>query len=172
MWLSPLPLWTSSKHGDLCSPWSQTQGSNRVPYSGLCTFRKAELGRDIELNWYWQITSQLEVNVNMTELVISWLVDCQHSCLLRDQFCMETQSVELVMQTFITTHLPPSPRLDIQDPCILQSVFIIIHPSSDQQLGVLLSIVETTGSMGWSLHWPRSSLRFLQFGPLLGQVPQ
>ena len=47
---------------------------------------------------------------------------------------------------------------------------IVVYSPSDQQLGVLLSIVDTTGSMGTSLNWPRSSLRFLQFGPLLGQV--
>ena len=57
--------------------------------------------------WYW-LTSLLEVNVNMTELVISWLVDCQHNCLLRDQLCMETQSVEPVTHSSPLTflHLP------------------------------------------------------------------
>ena len=75
------------------------------------------------------------------------------------------------------TDLPPPPRFDIKDPCITQSVAIIIyspsdldtliHSPSDQQLGILLSKVEAAGCMGVSLHWPRSSLSLLKFGPVL-----
>ena len=70
------------------------------------------------------------------------------------------------------THLPPPPRLDIQDPHVTEGVVILIVPPSDQHLGVILSIVEAAGSMAYSLCWPRGSFRSLQFGPLLGQVTQ
>ena len=72
-----------------------------------------------------------------------------------------------VVESFITTHLTPPPRVDIQDPHITQSVTILIHSPSDQQLGTLLSIVEAAGSVGVSPCWPRGSLGLLQFGPLL-----
>ena len=49
---------------------------------------------------------------------------------------------------YITTHLPPPPRLDIQDPHVVDGVAILIPPPSDQHLGVILSIVEAAGSMG------------------------
>ena len=65
------------------------------------------------------------------------------------------------------TDLPPPPRLDIKDPCITQSLAIIIYSPSDQQLGILLSKVEAAGCMGVSPHWPRSSLSLLKFGPVL-----
>ena len=73
------------------------------------------------------------------------------------------------IRTYITTHLPPPPRLDVQDPHVIDGVFIL---PSDQHLGVILSIVEAAGSMTISLCWPRGSLSPLQFGPLLGQVTQ
>ena len=76
----------------------------------------------------------------------------------------------LQTQVVDTTYLPPLPRGDIQDPCILQTDAILVHSPSDQQLGVFLSIVEAASSMGVSPHWPRGYPRILQFGPLLGQV--
>ena len=97
--------------------------------------------------WYW-LTSLLEANINM--------------------YCKLSRSSHL----FITTHLPPPPRVEIQDPYILQSVVLVISSPNDQQLGVLLSIVETTGSMRGSFYWAWGSLRSLQFGPFLGQVTQ
>ena len=72
--------------------------------------------------------------------------------------------------TSLPTYLLPSPRHDIQDPSILNNVANFICSPSDQQLRVLLSIVEAAGSMGRSLHWPRVSLRSLQFSPLLGKL--
>ena len=100
----------------------------------------------------------------MPGLVITWTVilstyvtetikDLQPSvaCIL------ETQAVE----PLIPSHLSPLSRFDVQDPCILQGVAILIHSPGDQQLGVLFSIVEAAGSMRVSTHWPRGS-----FGPL------
>ena len=78
----------------------------------------------------------------------------------------------IIIHMHITTHLPPPPRVNIQDPCILQSVVIVIPSPSDQQLGVLLPIVKVRGSMDWSPHWPRDSLRSRELGPFLGQVTQ
>ena len=72
----------------------------------------------------------------------------------------------------ISTHLYPPPSVGIQDPCILQSVVIVINPTSNQQLGMLFSIVEAAGSVTNSLHRPGGSLKPLQFGPLLEQVTQ
>ena len=43
-------------------------------------------------------------------------------------------------------------------------------PPNDKQLGIILSIVEATGSMGVPTHWPRGSLKLLKFGPLLGKL--
>ena len=76
------------------------------------------------------------------------------------------------IRMYITTHLPPPPRLDVQDPHVVDDVAILIHTPSDQHLGVILSIVEAAGSMGISLCQPRGSFSPLQFGPLLGQVTQ
>ena len=73
---------------------------------------------------------------------------------------------------YITTHLPPPPGLDIQDPHVIEGVAILIHTPSDQHLGVILSIVEAAGSMVCPLCWPGGSISPLQFGPLLGQVTQ
>lgn len=83
------------------------------------------------------------INIYVTETI----KDLQPSvaCIL------ETQAGELL----IHSHLPPLSRLEVQDPCILQSIAILIHSTSDQQLGVLFSIVEAAGSMRVSTHWPR-----------------
>ena len=75
-----------------------------------------------------------------------------------------------VVESLIYSYLTPPPRVDIQDPCILQSVPTVIHSSSNQQLGVLLPIVETAGSMRVPPYWLRGSFGPLQFGPLLEQV--
>ena len=183
IWLFRLKHGTSPKHGDLGPSWPQTQSSSRVPHPRLCTFRKGKLGWDKELSGFLYEYNVTEVSVHMIELVISWFVtyidDCQHSCLViyRDRlwlalYCRFSQLNQPYIHTFITTHLPPPPRVDIQNPCILQSDGIVIHSRSDQQLGVLLSIVETASSMVGSLHWPRGILGPLQCGPLLRQVPQ
>ena len=66
-----------------------------------------------------------------------------------------------------TTHLTPLPRVDIQNPCITQRAATNIHSTSDKQF---FSMVEAACSMRVPFHWPRGSLRLLQFGPLLGQV--
>ena len=44
---------------------------------------------------------------------------------------------------------------------------VLVHPSTNQQLGVLLAIVEATGSMVTPLHRPCSSFRFVHLGPAL-----
>ena len=82
---------------------------------------------------------------------------------------LQTLSLEPVthIHMHVIIHLPPPPRVDIQDPCILQSSVIVTLSPSDQQLWLILSIVEAAGCMGPSLHWPRGSVGPLQFGPLL-----
>ena len=105
----------------------------------------------------------------MIDYVISWYTLRDINLMLNNglvRACTQTQVVE----SLITTHFPPPPRVNIQDPCILQRVAIVIHSPSDQQLGVILSKVEAAGCMGVSPHWPKSSLSLLKFGPLLKQV--
>ena len=67
-------------------------------------------------------------------------------------------------------HLPPPPSVDVQYPAIIQGLEVLIHSPSDQQLGVIVSIVKTGCCMVDSLHWPGGSLRSLQLGPHLRQV--
>ena len=80
----------------------------------------------------------------MTEFVISWLVTMMT---VNTIVYLGIHFVWILSHMHITTHLPPPPRVDIQDPYILQSGAIVIPSSSDQQLGVILSIVEAAGSM-------------------------
>ena len=108
------------------------------------------------------------------DFVISWLIIINIH-ILTQQLSRYTGRVQFACTTDSsswTIHLTPPPRVDIQDPCITQSVAIITNSSSNQQLGILLSKIEAASCMGVSLHWPRDSFESLQFGPLLGQVTQ
>ena len=40
-------------------------------------------------------------------------------------------------------HLPPPPSVDVQYPAIIKSLVLLIQSPSDQQLGVIISIVKT-----------------------------
>ena len=68
------------------------------------------------------------------------------------------------------SHLPPPPSVDVQHPAITYRLPLLIQSPSDQQLGVIVSIVKTAGCMEGSLHRPGGSLRSLQLGPHLRQV--
>ena len=68
------------------------------------------------------------------------------------------------------SYLPPPPSVDVQHPAITENLPLLIHSPSDQQLGVIVSIVKTAGCMEGSLHRPDGSLRYLQLGPHLRQV--
>ena len=68
------------------------------------------------------------------------------------------------------SHLPPPPSVDVQQPGVTYGCVHLIHSPSDQQLGVIVSIVKTAGCMEGSLHRPGGSLRSLQLGPHLRQV--
>ena len=71
---------------------------------------------------------------------------------------------------FHLPHLPPLPTIDVQHPGITEGLIVLIHSPSDQQLGIMVSIVKAGGSMILSLCWPGVSLRSLQLGTLLRQV--
>ena len=68
------------------------------------------------------------------------------------------------------SHLPPPPSVDVQQPGITYGLVHLIQSPTDQQLGVIVSIVKTGGCMEGSLHRPGGSLRSLQLGPHLRQV--
>ena len=74
--------------------------------------------------------------------------------------------------THTIPHLCPPcrSRVDVQDPGILQSLVVYVHSPNHKQLGIILSIVEATGSVGVPTNWPKGSFRLLKFGPLLGKL--
>ena len=72
--------------------------------------------------------------------------------------------------TLSISHLPPPPSVDVQHPAITEHLVLLIHSPSDQQLGVIISIVKTGCCMVGSLHRPGGSLRSLQLGPHLRQM--
>ena len=45
------------------------------------------------------------------------------------------------------SHLPPPPSVDVQQPGITYGLVHLIQSPSDQQLGVIVSIVKTAGCM-------------------------
>ena len=81
----------------------------------------------------------------------------------------EAAIVRYFVQKLMPTlpHLLPPPGVDIQEPSIIEGVVIVINPTSHQQYRLVVPIVEAACSMVTSPHWPWSSIRFVQFGPLL-----